>query len=86
MPGPEPKYESVADKQRAYRQRHRDRIRDQRKEAAELLRLATALHQAVQVAAGVGDDLASKCQRSEARETLSALLSHFEGVPGEVRG
>lgn len=86
MPGPEPKYESSAERQREYRRRNRERFRQEREDSAELLRISSALHRAVQAAAAAGDELAARVQGREGLETLGALVAHFELVAGEVTG
>lgn len=84
MPGPEPKYESSAERQREYRRRNRERFRQEREEIADLLRIAMALQRAVQAAAAAGDELAGIIHRQDAVETIEALVAHFEVRAGEA--
>lgn len=86
MPGPEPKYESSAERQREYRRRNRERFRQEREDSAELIRTSSALQRAVQAAAAAGDELAARVQGREGLETLVALVVHFESLAGEETG
>lgn len=84
MPGPEPTYESKAAKQKAYRERNRERLRQQREEATQLQREAEAVHQAVGSAAAAGNEIAVRIRRSSVVETLAAVAEHFRAQAGDA--
>lgn len=90
MPGPEPQYESDADRQRAYRQRNRERLRErlrnQRRQAAELKAAAEELHAVVQLAAVAGDDQADQVRGEDPKETIQNLTHHFKSKAGTPPG
>ena len=79
MPGPEPTYESKAAKQKAYRERNRERLREQREEVAQLRHLAEEVHSSVGAAAAAGNEIAIRIRRATVLETLAAVAEHFRG-------
>ena len=84
MPGPEPTYKSKADKQRAYRERNRERLREQREEVAQLRHAAEAVHRAVGSAADAGNEIAARIRRASVVETLVAVAEHFRPEAGDA--
>jgi hypothetical protein len=84
MPGPEPTYENKAVKQKAYRERNRERLRTQREEVAQLRHLAEAVHLSVGVAAAAGNEIAMRIRRASVLETLAAVAEHFQAEAGDA--
>jgi quinolinate synthase len=82
MPGPKPTHESPAAKQKAYRDRNRERIADRKRESAALKEAAADLHSAVQLAAHAGDSLATAVSASTPLEVVQALGVHFQSKVG----
>jgi hypothetical protein len=84
MPGPEPTYENKAAKQKAYRERNRERLRIQREEVAQLQHVAEAVHQAVGSAADAGDEISTRIRGASVVETLAAVAEHFQERAGDA--
>lgn len=86
MPGPEPTYGSPAKKQKAYRDRNREqlreRLRNQRQQTAALKIAAVELHEAVQQAAAAGDDQAGELGGTDPKETIQNLTQFFKERAG----
>jgi len=88
VPGPEPTYGNRAEKQKAYRDRNREqvreRLRNQRREAAALKVAAGELHEAVQVAAAAGDHQAEGLGGTNPTETIQNLIHFFKEKAGTL--
>lgn len=82
MPGPDRRYETDAERQRAYRERNRKRLQQERAEGQELRELGGQLVEAVHQAAKVGDSLAIAVDRDMPAEVVAELVAHFRRVAG----